>query len=486
MKNVKKLFCLLFIFCLVFSSCVFATGDNTLEMETNTDVEEVLSENLTSSSGMVFDQSKETSIDLGEIEDLDEISEAEFTGVEGISGIDITDDSIFDFDSYYKNYNTTSKEIINKDIFSVGSLGGAELSNDQTEEKDVKVDKEIDGNVYLIAGKIEINETIEGNVFAIGEEVRINSSIEGSVYVIGSTVTLTEEADIYGSAHIVSQNFMMLSGEEYDSVIDKDLYLVSESATLSGSVQRNMNVMVKDITFDSSFYLGNEDDIESSHILYRDSYTNNSGIESLNSIAEKQEEPTEVSPGARYYVVKYVLSFFVGLVVVLAIVFFEKNTKFKISENTSIEISAASNFVTGLVFAVLALILAVLLCISGIGILLGVVLLLIYLLMMCLAVPVFSVVVAKKIIKKPNYLSIVLIASLICLVLDLLKLVPILGMVLNFIVFVFGTGTIINSFKNEKNNDKESEKLTAQEDNTLEEIQMIKKKKMLMKKIKNK
>lgn len=469
MKRIKTFFCLLFVFCLIFSSCVFATGDNTLELETNTDVDEVLSENLTSSSGMVFDQSKETSIDLGEIEDLDEISDAEFTGVEGLSGIDVTDDSIFDFDSYYKNYNTASKETLNKDIFAVGKIGVENLSNGQTGEKDVKIDKSIDGNVYLIADHIEINERIEGNVFAIGKDVKINASIEGSVYIIASTVTLTKDADIYGSVHVVSQNFMMLSGENYDSVIDKDLYLVSETATLSGSVQRNIDAMVNDITFDSNFYLGNGDDIEDSHVLYRDTFTNNSSVESLGNIAKKQEEPTEVSPGARYYVVKYVLSFFVGLVVVLAIVFFEKKTKFKLSENTSIEISAASNFVTGLVFVVLALILAVLLCISGIGILLGVVLLLIYLLMMCLAVPVSSIVVAKKIIKKPNYLSIVLIASLICLVLDLLKLVPILGMVLNFIAFVFGTGTIINSFKNEKNNDKEPEKLTAQEDNTLEE-----------------
>ena len=306
MKRIKTFFCLLFVFCLIFSSCVFATGDNTLELETNTDVDEVLSENLTSSSGMVFDQSKETSIDLGEIEDLDEISDAEFTGVEGLSGIDVTDDSIFDFDSYYKNYNTASKETLNKDIFAVGKIGVENLSNGQTGEKDVKIDKSIDGNVYLIADHIEINERIEGNVFAIGKDVKINASIEGSVYIIASTVTLTKDADIYGSVHVVSQNFMMLSGENYDSVIDKDLYLVSETATLSGSVQRNIDAMVNDITFDSNFYLGNGDDIEDSHVLYRDTFTNNSSVESLGNIAKKQEEPTEVSPGARYYVVKYV------------------------------------------------------------------------------------------------------------------------------------------------------------------------------------
>ena len=468
MKKIKIIFCLLFIFCLILSSSIYATEDGTLSIETNEEIEGVLKENLTSSSGLVFDQSKESNINMNEIEDIDQTLEAEFTGVDEISGMDVTDNSIFDFDSYYRNYDADKgkSEAVDNDIFAVGILDDLKVSDYQSEDNTIKIEKEVNGNVYLVANHIEVNEKIEGNFFAVGDDVKINASIGGSVYIVATTVTLTEETDIYGSAHIVTQNFMMLSGDEYDSVIDNDLYLVSESANIDGSIQRNMNVAVKNITFDNSFYLGN---LDNSHIFYGDSFTNNSSVESLESVAKKQELPTKAPLGVKYYVGKYVLSFFAGLVVVLAIVFFEKRTNFKLSENTSIKITRTNNFVSGLVFLVISILIAILLCISRVGILLGIIILLLYLLVLCLAIPVFSVVVSKKIIKEYNSLYIVLLASAICLVIDLLQLVPVLGITIHCIACVFGVGTIINSFKGEKLSDKETEKVNYEVDKTIDE-----------------
>ena len=93
----------------------------------------------------------------------------------------------------------------------------------------------VDGDVIAIGGTITINAPISGSLVAIGRDVIINDEIGGSVYVGSVTLELGEISVVNRSVYFLGLRLSADSG----STVERDLTVLSISASLSGSVGRN-------------------------------------------------------------------------------------------------------------------------------------------------------------------------------------------------------------------------------------------------------
>jgi hypothetical protein len=104
----------------------------------------------------------------------------------------------------------------------------------------VVMDGVINGDLLTVGEKVTINGEVNGNLIAAGANVTLNGQVTGSVYisaltlVVGPQVSVGRDVYFFG-ADIVTQQ---------DSLIKRDLNVISLEADLSGSLGRQVNALI--------------------------------------------------------------------------------------------------------------------------------------------------------------------------------------------------------------------------------------------------
>lgn len=417
MKKKIKILSFAILFTLVISNLVFATSsDNAVNSAAN-------QANLSAEVNTIEDVDLNTTDNIDEILEDDEIPELpdEFKYIE--------DDIPYLTDEYSDYYDDEN----NDDVFIINDT--------------INIDGYTDGNVYLIGNTVNINsEEINGNVFIIANTVNINSYISMSSYIMANSINVKDSdlTDAYFLADKVN--------------IDEDVIIYRNAKILSSSI--NMDGQI----YGKLTYTGNLNKGE------------NSIIEDIEEIETVDSSDIESSIKETTKIIK---SFFemwkicTAIIIIFVIVLLRKDN-FSINKTTEDNKSifytnkqmndVFIDIIKGLIYIVLCIIAFIILFVSLVGIPLGILLVLIYIITVFVAEPVACIEIAQMFKLKSNSkrklkVIVALIAIAIYVVVALLKSfeeIKIIGSLLSFGILLYGLGTMVNwiFFRNKKKEEK--------------------------------
>ena len=312
----------------------------------------------------------------------------------------------------------------------------------------VKLEDSINGNVYIYADKAEISSnSIFGNLFVLAKEVKIDADVFGSIYIAAEDVTITGSADdVYIMANRV--NF------EENSYISRNARVFSDIVNVKGNIGRDMYSMSNYTSIEDNivsgiagrlYYNGNIDLPEykvSEAIKIED--TNNFKLETEEGLRTLETIGTVLGK-----IITIAITSTGIFIIIFIIIFSKKYEKTDIKENYVIDI------IKGFGGVILIPIISILLITTIIGIPLGLLLLIIYILILMISIPVASIKIAKIILKdnsSSKFLQFITAITIYIVVEVVLKLVPVIGGFIRFIVILYGFKLITSlPFKNKSN-----------------------------------
>ena len=471
MINLKRFFTVLLISILLFSPLVFATEEVPTDqiLITSLDTPQVISGTPTVSAEIINEDCH-------------------------VSGTDsYTLDSIV-----HGNVFATVYKFLTNPRNGGGILSGNLflISTDSTIASDVTYSNNTDNNGNYIISSINSKSIINGNVFALSENFTLEagSEIHGDLYVAAQKVNIEQDSiidgsvfiaardvsingQISGSAYITTENFNM----NYFAYITRDLNLAAENTSLSGIVYRNAFISSYSLTANKEFRVNGNLTVDySKNFTYSGEVYGNASI-NAESLSFKKDDSTKcIIQGNLVYGVKnetqipdgvvsgtisqsqfvdketdkfdikdtlFSLVIFIAYVLGITFIakFFAKNAISKLPEfNTknvfiSLGIGLLSFFVIILLF--------VLLLVSSIGIYLAFALVIAYLFIIAISVPLFLNKIAELIKLDCNdYVKLLCVA----IIFFVIKLIPVIGSLVSFVVFTAGIGQIIFAFLSRK------------------------------------
>ena len=416
MKTKIKLLCFALLLILLLSTMSFATTDaslistiNTTDAETSNNVTE---NEIVQSENIVTD---ETSISPSETEPISETEEL--------------------------NY-------INDDYYYIGD--------------DFSLEKDVNGNVYLIGDKIDLKSgTIAGNVFIIANEVNINSDIYMSLYVMADKINI-ESGEIV-DAYLMANSINV----DKEVFIDRNAKIASDSLDIDGEIFGNLYCISQNIKINGTIdgkltYSGNLNQEEEARI----------------NEVEKKEIPTDINLEESFNsfvsIIKRIIlvwKIITGTIVILVIFLLTKNC-IKINNidddkvyyiDKKFDNSDMVTIIKGLLYIVIMFVSIIGLLITIIGIPASLLLFLVYIVTIYIAMPVSSIEIAEllgiKAKSEGKLKAIVALCSIVIYVIVLfLAKIPTIGTLISFIVTLYGLGSIVNFvfFRKEKNNKNET------------------------------
>ncbi len=128
--------------------------------------------------------------------------------------------------------------------------------------KDIKVDGRVEGDIMCAGQTVEITGTVEGDVLCAAQTITVSGHVEGDVRAAGQVVVLKGKID--GSASIAAQN----SSIETGAVVGRDVTIVSQLATIDGTVARDAQVTAT--TFSGDAVIGRNLDLTAQVITLHD------------------------------------------------------------------------------------------------------------------------------------------------------------------------------------------------------------------------
>lgn len=322
---------------------------------------------------------------------------------------------------------------------------------------------QINGDLYICANEIILsqNAVVSGNIFAVANQLTLNSNIEN------------------GSLYATVKTFNM----KYYGYVFRDLHLSSENANIEGIVYRNSFISADNITTSSTFSnKGNFNVTSASKVNFSGEVNGNATINSENIIfnstndngkninckiygnldyssnEELQLEENKIVSGSINYseykksnnlfssLCNYIINLITSLVYIIVLyVLIHKFAPNYINKLSNIKVSKFF-ICMGIGFGILILVpvLVLLLFISNIGALLGILLVILYILMLLIAKPIFIISVANLIRnKKFNDAKNIVIIICISIIISLIELIPYVGSLISLLVMLSGLGLIV-------------------------------------------
>ena len=328
---------------------------------------------------------------------------------------------------------------------------------------DYDADLLVDGNAYILAN---------GNVTIKGE-------INGNAYIFArGKVVIEEGAVIYDSLYVMAEN-VMIKGNVYDlycysinyemndtAYIARDLNLVSENAKLRGKLIRNANISAENIDV--------KDDTSALIIGHDFNYTSKNKIEGLEEIVNSGEiiyneaKKVEVEPSkSTTSVIKSSINKIItSIIYVLIIYFLFKAVAPKFSERIEKDLKEKSivSFAIGLLAYVLifiVIIVTILLLLTIIGIPIALISWILMILGIYISPAVFQIavyeIIARKYEKIKNNIGFTILVLIgVSVIFEVVKLIPYLGGIVNFVTLTMGLGLLIrNIVSREKKQEKQ-------------------------------
>ena len=308
----------------------------------------------------------------------------------------------------------------------------------------VSVDGNVNGVSAAAGNKVSLNGTVDYGFFA-GNQITMNGFVNKDVFIAGNLITTTEKA-----------NF------------ERDVIAFGTDVELNGNFGRNVSIYANKVTIKNAAIGGNVKIYAESLVVSKDANINGtlyypedikSAISKDATIIKIEKTPAiQVENDESYFTtLSAKIWSFLRLALVFAAValFFpnlfnninEKYKEFKFSEGIEV-------FTKGLVVFILVPLIAIILCLTMIGIPLGIILGIIYGIALYLTTIFTAYLIGYKIWQKVfNKEAHILLFGLIGLfVLLILELIPGVRIAVSIISVLVGLGLIFELFKNTKVN----------------------------------
>lgn len=317
-------------------------------------------------------------------------------------------------------------------------------------EKDVSINDEINGNVYIIAETVSISsDYLNGNVFIMAKNATIDGTIAGSIYVMGENINIAT-----GSVNTIYAIGKKVNLLENANVVN-DFKVSAEELNINGNISRELNAYVENINIgDKSEYIAKGNVSYSGEYLDPSEILNNVKIEKHEKNEEKIEQTKSIILANT--IKSEILGVCSTAIIILVIWFIIKNKEIAKVDNYSKLI--VNNISTGFLSLIIIPIISIILLCTIIGIPIALILITLYILALFISVPVASIKVAQIIYEKissSNKALIILYAVCVYIIVKLISLVPIIGGLINFLVVLFGLGIMVGViFKSRKTVEK--------------------------------
>ena len=310
----------------------------------------------------------------------------------------------------------------------------------------------IDGDLYVTGGTIIIDSTINGDLIAAGRTIMINGTVNGSIIAAGETVNINGEVthavrvmgktlNISGTIGrdllVACRDFSMVSTAE----IGGDLLLGAGTACINGLIKGDLNSGVNRLTIASTasiqgklnYISGNEANIQS-------------GAQIKGTINHKLPEVKEkqvAGIGLWWIVIGFLMTLVLGIIIVLLAPIRVK------AVTDSIRTRPWASLGWGAVILIATPIIALIVCITIIGLPLGLIALVLYAIAIYLTQLFVGLLIGQLIIGAFRGVETraALVGALVLglAILRLLRLIPFVGFFFGLATVLFGLGAILVS-----------------------------------------
>lgn len=335
----------------------------------------------------------------------------------------------------------------------------------ESDEKATAEEAEIhNGDLYLFGNKVVMDKLVDGNVFIIGQEVEITGQVNGNLFVCANKLAFNNcyvRYSVFACANRVYYNsacndFYVFSSKDlemtYDSYVVRNIKAFSSLIKFKAAVGRDA-----DLSF-NKIELGEGEDIP---VVYGNlRYSAPSEIVIPEGVITETGSVTYTNSNS---VLAIITNFLVCIVTAIVICIIIKTFAPKFAtmlENEKLQvIKLVKHFAIGLVSMTVVTILFILLLITQIGINLGVIVALSFIILCLLATPIFAIIITNalkpilKLDKKPMFY---LVLCLVSIVLYGVTLIPFVGVLFSLLIAPTSIGILINMiFPHKKLTDEE-------------------------------
>ena len=312
----------------------------------------------------------------------------------------------------------------------------------------IKYSKEVDGSFFTAGNSITLKSKINGISFVAGNTLNVSTESDYS-FIAGNEIDLK---DIKVNDLFVAGNNILIDSEE----IKRDVYAAGNNITINGVVGRNLSVGGETVTIDGT--INGDALIDAENIVITGdsiiegklSYNKDAKVKISKSAKISKTEVRKalnVKPTFKQKLVSNLLSCTRILLLGLLLIMLFKKFFDKVASDSSI----ASSLGYGFLALVLIPIISVILCITSIGLSIGLILFVLYIIMIYLSTIFTGYYSAKRLLSsKINNDYILLFLGVVLIY--VLRFVPYIGGLVAFLSLLFGMGitlkTVINLISN--------------------------------------
>lgn len=348
------------------------------------------------------------------------------------------------------------------------------LENETSDSEDTEADFK-EGDVYLAGDDITIDYIIDGNLFIFADSVTINSQIGGDAFIFAKSVTIGEQGYIFSNLFTVAEN-IDIKGVTYDlysvskninisGYIYRDIKVVANTLNILGTVGRNAFVECSDIQF------GNQ---EADSSEGQNTITSNGSISGDLNYTSKNELniPDDKVGGNINFTQKVVessntinnkifdLGSFIVTVILIWLVLLWIAPKFVKSCNQILTNKPLPVIGLGILTPIAFIFAFIILLLLNITVAFSFLSLAVFCILLLVSSSIFVIAINNmlctklKINKNVGIFGMLIVSAI---VLWLIKLIPILGTLVSFIVSILGLGIIVSNLilKNSENTPKQ-------------------------------
>ncbi len=342
-----------------------------------------------------------------------------------------------------QNYYLNSGEAINDNLYAAGAdvnIAGATVGDLFVAGANVIVSGPIGADLAAAGGTLNVSSSVSGDIRIAGANVIITSSAGGELLVAGGKVTLMP-----GS--LIGKDIKIIGGSiNYEGNAGGSVVIKGNKVYIDGAIGKDLSVTAQEITLGSKALIGGKFDYYSQKEAVMESGAIVRGVVNFHK--------TEM-PAKRPILAGIIFGIFTLALLVKTLMFITASLAALYLARThvkSIVREASSNFwkeaLRGFVLFVVAPVAIIICFITIIGITLGMIALFVYLALITItaviSVLLFAQLALKYIFKKENYELNWWVVILAVLALGLIALIPIVGWIFIFIIFLAALGSFAN------------------------------------------
>lgn len=314
----------------------------------------------------------------------------------------------------------------------------------------------VNGDVMAAGGTIIISGPVSGDIGVAGGNISINSNVAGDIRIAGGNITVSKSAG--GDLVVAGGQVNVLSGSTFGKdvkiaggsvtflgSVGKDLDIKGGEVYIDGSVAGNLKVMAESIKLGpNASIVGNFDySSKKSAVLEEGAVVN--GTINFNKISlpirgEKPSRGLILGFLSIAWMLKIMMFIVTGLVMIY---FFKNQTKTVLDRGV---LSFWKEMLRGFIVLIVLPVAIILSFVTVIGTFLGLIALFFYIVFIVLAlifsVLIFASLTLKYLFKKENYELNWWMLVVSVLVFGLVSLIPFVGWIFSFIIFLSSLGSV--------------------------------------------